>query len=317
MTILVVALTMAARDAGAIVPPLAIRVVVNGEVIRFERLPIIRQGRILVPFREILRPLQISGSVEGDTAYAQGGPKPYPAVILHAGRSQAYVVVGDRDCRTSVLDVAPTRQKGTYMVPLRYVAESTGVQVYWDRTTRTVLLTYEKDRPPEVIHPPTPVESLRVRGDWQVEPSTVGPLVCATCNEFPLTLGLSPGRARPGPRIELSVGFTNLAREVVTITRAVTLRIRIAQDGGCPVIWEGILPPIEGPIAPGSAHFRFIWDQRDARGRPVAKGTYVAQIVFPVTIAYSMDGTAAEERLTSVSGHKLGGEIDSWEIHVP
>ena len=318
-------LVVVVYQQGALARVQPVHVVVNGRAITFARPPIMRQGRILVPFREILHPLGLTGSLDEEAAHAQAG-KPYPAIILRVGHLAAYVTVADGDCREETLDIAPTRQRDVFLVPLRSLAESTGVQVSWDPKTRTVFLAFDSAQPRVAIHPPVAVKSVLLTGTWQVKPSGVGPLTCATCNEFPLTMGLQvvQGGSPPGPPIPVRVGqpipftvrLTNLSPRDVAITHPVDLRVRIARDGGCPVIWEGRLPALVAAIPPGLAHFRFVWDQRDARGRLVGNGTYFAKIVFPVTIHYTTDGISAEERLTSTSAHSLGGEIDFQNITI-
>ena len=323
LAVAIFVLVVAVYQPGALARVQPVRVVVNGHAITFARPPIMRQGRVLVPFREILHPLGLTGSLDEEAAHASAG-KP-PAIILRAGHLAAYVIVADGDCREETLDVAPTRQGDVFLVPLRSLAEGTGVQVSWDTKTRTVFLAFDRAQPRVAIHPPAAVKSVLLSGTWQVQPSSVGPLTCATCNEFPLTMGLQvlQGGSPPGPPIlvrvghpiPFSIGFTNLSPKDVIITRPVNLRVRISR-GGCPVVWEGRLPELEAAIPPGSAHFRFVWDQRSAGGRLVGKGIYFAKIVFPVTIHYTTDGISAEERLTSTSAHSLGGEIDFQNISI-
>lgn len=156
------------------------------------------------------------------------------------------------------------------------------------------------------------VRAVQVDGAWMVKFN--GPLVCSTCEEFPLTLGLSVPEevVSRGVATEINVGFSSLVPNVITLRKPVSLRVRIMRrldSGCCPVIWEGVLPPLPGSISPGSFNLRFLWDQRDSLGLPVPRGKYLAAIVFPVTIAHTIGGTPGEERLTKTSGHLLGGEI--------
>jgi hypothetical protein len=171
------------------------------------------------------------------------------------------------------------------------------------------------------------VTPVAVHGTWEI--TDYGrPLVCGTCDEFPLTLGLSAPQVCPtclevvrqGAATEIDVHVTSLVPSVITLRKPVYLRVRIKStldSGCCPVVWEGILPPLAGPISPGwSASLRILWDHQGSFGRPVPRGTYLAAIVFPVTIVYTIGGTVGEERLTQSSAHLLGGEIYFVRIEV-
>ncbi len=148
-----------------------------------------------------------------------------------------------------------------------------------------------------------PVRAVQVQAAWKVTDS--GPLNCATCNEFPLTLGLwVPGgdvasgtRAvvPPGASVEIHVVFYSRVPGVITLRKPVRLRVQIGRNNS--VIWEGVLPPLAGAIPPGAANLRFQWDQRDSSGHRVPRGTYRVGVVHPVVIAYTMGGAFGEERI--------------------
>jgi len=293
-----------------------IRVIVNNDSLVLDPPPVIVQDRVFVPFEETVRHLDAFGYFQESTLRAGVRRGGFPAVTLFLNSPRAWILLDTQDCRETTLDVAPRFIDGHLMVPLRALAEGIGVRVTWDAGTRRVLLSFAVGQPRSAINAPQPIKAVQVPGEWQVEPSTI-PLVCATCDEFPLTLGLSaPEEAQFGSPIQLGVGLANLAKSTVTLRQPVTFHVRITR-GACPVIWEGILPPLTGPIPPGGVHLRFVWDQRAAAGRLAPRGSeYLAQIVFPVSIAYTIDGNPGDERLTSTSGHKLGGEIDSRFIRI-
>ncbi len=293
-----------------------IRVVVNSSPIVLGRPPIIVQGRVFVPFEEIVRHLDAFGNIRESTLHAGARRRGFPAVTLFLNSPREWMLVDNQDCREVPLDAGPRLIDGQLMVPLRALAEGIGVRVNWDARSRTVLLSFAVGQPRSAINPPQPVRAVQVRGEWQVEPSNI-PLVCSTCDEYPLTLGLiAPKEIKFGASIKLEVGLSSLAKSTVTLRQPVVFHVRIAR-GGCPVVWEGSLPPLTGPIPPGRVHLRFAWDQRDAAGRLAPRGSeYLAQIVFPVSFAYTIDGNPGDERLTSSSGHKLGGEIDSRFIRI-
>ncbi len=163
------------------------------------------------------------------------------------------------------------------------------------------------------------IPSVQVHGAWEV--TFNGPLTCDSCSEFPLTLGVwVPQEIVPlGAATPLDISFTSRVSSVVTLKKPVYLHVRIASvplGGQRPVIWEGALPPLVGSISPGAVGLHFEWDQRDNAGRPAPRGKYIAAIVFPVTIAYSMNGNSAEEKIKTGSGHAQGGENDSTRFEI-
>jgi hypothetical protein len=163
------------------------------------------------------------------------------------------------------------------------------------------------------------IKAVQVHGAWEV--TFNGPMACDSCSEFPLTLGLwVPDEVVPlGAATSIDVSFTNRVSGVVTLRKPVYLHVRIASvplGGQRPVIWEGALPPLVGSISPGAVSLRFEWDQRDSSGRPAPRGKYVAAIVFPVTIAYKMDGNSAEEKVKTSTGHAQAGENDSTHFEI-
>jgi hypothetical protein len=293
-----------------------IRVIVNSRSLVLDPPPIIVRDRVFVPFKETVRHLDAFGIAQEATLRAGARRGGFPAVTLFLNSPRAWILLDKQDCREIALDAAPRVIGGYLMVPLRALAEGVGARVDWDARARRVLLSFAVGQPRSAINAPQPVRAVQVPGEWQVEPSTI-PLVCATCDEFPLTLGLSaPEETQFGSPIKLGVNLSNLAKSTVTLRQPAAFHVRIAR-GTCPVIWEGILPPLTSPIPPGRVHLRFVWAQRDVAGRLVPRGSgYLVQIVFPVAIAYTLDGNPGEERLTSTSGHKLGGEIDSRFIRV-
>jgi len=163
------------------------------------------------------------------------------------------------------------------------------------------------------------IAAVQVHGAWEV--TFNGPIACDSCSEFPLTLGLwVPQEVVPlGAATAIDVGFTSRVSSVVTLRKPVYLHVRIASvplGGQRPVIWEGALPPLVGSISPGAVGLHFEWDQRDSSGRPAPRGKYIAAIVFPVTIAYKVNGNSAEEQVKTGSGHAQGGENDSTHFEI-
>lgn len=98
--------------------------------------PVMRDGRVLLPIRCLVEVL--------------GG-----SVAWHAATRTAVVTLGSRTVVLTVastnalvngapvpLDVAPMVLAGRTFLPLRFVAEQLGMEVFWDAATRTVSFTY-------------------------------------------------------------------------------------------------------------------------------------------------------------------------------
>ncbi len=286
-----------------------IRIVVNGQLLVLQQVPVLRNGHLLVPFKEILPSFELHGSVVERELHAFPRKGRFPAVTLHLGDREAWITPGMRDCRETRLDVAPVVITGHTMVPLRFLAEAVGIAVRWESGTKPALLDFAPGAPRTPIHLPKPVPAVPVHGTWTVKYNH--PLGCAACAAFPFSVRLSAINPVPrGAPAYVTVAMYNISRRALVLPEPVTLRVRIARDFGCPVIWEGLLPPLTGPASWGAVELRFAWDKRDAYGRPVLPGDYLAEIAVPMTIPYTRDGTSSEERLTDTSHSVISGELD-------
>lgn len=102
-------------------------------------------GRTMVPLRFVAENLgfQVAWEAKSRQITVRGGDR---LITLWVGRSQAVV-----DGRKVALDTVPVIWQDRTMVPLRFVAETLGLAVHWDGTTRTVALSrqpgLEQDRP--------------------------------------------------------------------------------------------------------------------------------------------------------------------------
>ncbi|MDQ7842099.1 MAG: copper amine oxidase N-terminal domain-containing protein [bacterium] len=119
------------------VPALAqtARVVVDGQLMRFDQSPIMAGGRVLVPLRGVFEYL-------GATVLWNPATN---VVTAQRGDTQVQLAIGSRqatvDGRVVFLDVPATIVGGRTLVPLRFVSEAMGAQVDWDNATRVVTIT--------------------------------------------------------------------------------------------------------------------------------------------------------------------------------
>ncbi len=114
-----------------------ITVKVNGENLAFDTLPVIEEGRTLVPFRAIFEALgcavNYSPQKDGNYVNAMKGEK-YLSLKIGSDEMQ----VGGE---TVKLDAAPKIENGRTLVPLRAVSESLNLKVDWDGETKTVSIS--------------------------------------------------------------------------------------------------------------------------------------------------------------------------------
>ena len=114
-----------------------ITVKVNGENLTFDTMPVIEEGRTLVPFRAIFEALgcavNYSPRKDGNYVNAMKGEK-YLSLKIGSDEMQ----VGGE---TVKLDAAPKLENGRTLVPLRAVSESLNLKVDWDNETKTISIS--------------------------------------------------------------------------------------------------------------------------------------------------------------------------------
>lgn len=145
--------TVAVIRISSVMPPPPIRVLVDDKALEFtDAFPFIDQDRVLVPLRAIFEAVGASLHWDGTTRsiLAARGPR---SVLLQVDNPQAWV-----DARPTHLDVPPRLVENRTYVPLRFAAESLGLQVQWDGQSRTVTLTMPPPEPEwpaiDIFNPP-------------------------------------------------------------------------------------------------------------------------------------------------------------------
>lgn len=115
------------------------KVFLDGEAIVFDTKAMIVDGRTMVPLRAVFEALSMTVSwddaLEKVTAEKEG-----LEIILFIG-SKIPTVNG----KVVEIDVASYVLQGRTMVPLRFIAESTGALVEWDGSTNSVYITSQTD----------------------------------------------------------------------------------------------------------------------------------------------------------------------------
>ncbi len=113
----------------------SINVTIDGKVQNYDVMPVIENGRTLVPMRGIFEALGAEINWD-DASKTVTGTKGETKIILQIGNTVAKV--NDED---TTLDVAATIVEGRTMVPARFISESLGCKVGWDDATKTVIIS--------------------------------------------------------------------------------------------------------------------------------------------------------------------------------
>ena len=110
-------------------------VYLDGKQIPMATAPIVDNGRTMVPFRGIFEALGLKVDWDANTKTVTG-TKEGKTIQLMIGDKTAVV-----DGQNQTLDAVPMISNGATLVPLRFVAEASGLEVKWDGAERQVLIT--------------------------------------------------------------------------------------------------------------------------------------------------------------------------------
>ncbi len=112
-----------------------INIIINGKVQQYDQMPVIVNGRTLVPLRGIFEALGAVVSWD-DSTKTIIGVKATKSIVLQIDNTFASI-----NNNATTLDVAPSIMNSRTMVPVRFVSEALGADVQWDGDTRTVTIT--------------------------------------------------------------------------------------------------------------------------------------------------------------------------------
>jgi hypothetical protein len=114
---------------------------VNGEIKTLDSLPVIKNGRTLLPIRVVVEAL--GGTIGWDSTTKKVTVTLKDTTIeLWIGNAQAKVNGTLKWIDETNHDVAPEIINSRTMLPLRFVAENLGADVVWDNATKTITITY-------------------------------------------------------------------------------------------------------------------------------------------------------------------------------
>ncbi len=112
-----------------------INIKLNGKFVYFYKEPVIIDGRVLLPFRELFEffDMRVKWDDENKTAVADNS---LTEIKITVDNNKAYV-----NGEEKILDVPPMLIDESTYAPLRFVAESLGYSVGWDNREEIVTLS--------------------------------------------------------------------------------------------------------------------------------------------------------------------------------
>lgn len=132
-----VAITSSA--AGKVKESPDIKIAIDGKIGQYSDVPIIQDGRTLLPLRAVLEKL----GVQNDDDHIMWEPRE-KTITINKESKKIFLQVGNKkahiDETSFELDVPPVIYKSRTYIPARFVAESLGKKVVWDNSTRSVLI---------------------------------------------------------------------------------------------------------------------------------------------------------------------------------
>ncbi|MFI2856065.1 stalk domain-containing protein [Paenibacillus sp. JSM ZJ436] len=112
----------------------SVTVLLDGKAVSFQSAPVIKNGVTFVPFRPLFEALGYKVSWSSASKKVTGSFLDQQ-LEMKAGSTQVSV-----NGKTTALQAAPYIAGGSTLVPLRFVAESTGYPVKWDAKSRNILI---------------------------------------------------------------------------------------------------------------------------------------------------------------------------------
>ena len=120
-----------------------VKVIINGKITTYDDIPVIVDGRTLLPLRAILTNL---GVPNDDSHIIWNGKEKSVTVIKDSVKIYLKVdsSTASIDGKDIEIDVAPINYKSRVYIPARFISQSLEKKVFWDGTTTTVTIADEK-----------------------------------------------------------------------------------------------------------------------------------------------------------------------------
>lgn len=123
-----------ATDKATVQTPVTPKLILDGKVLQPPVPPSIVKNYVMVPVRIVTESLgyKVDYVQAKKQVTVSGGTK---KVVMTVDSSTAYV-----DGKAKKMDIPPTMQSNSVIIPLRFISEAVGVQVFWDNPTKSVFL---------------------------------------------------------------------------------------------------------------------------------------------------------------------------------
>ena len=190
----------------------SIRLEIDGYRVDLGPSPLLIDGRLLVPLRVVSEYL-------GAIVHWEAEEDRPARIMLSFAEQVVELYLNDRmafiDNTPSRMDVPPCLENGLTYVPLRFLGEALGIDVYWDRTRNTVFLTtpiIEPEPEPEPVSlPSSDVKEVIEAGDSKGSQSTASgnqsrPSVSSTSTSLPVENSQAYGYVTIGSAKKLAAG---------------------------------------------------------------------------------------------------------------
>lgn len=139
-----------------------ISVYLDEKQVRFDAEPVIENGRVLVPFRGALELMGYHVTWEGNSK----------TITTSRNGNTIEMEIGDVNAKINgqpfVLDVPPKIVNNRTLVPLRIVAEGTGIEVEWEEETSAVLLNTQEKRIAKLTQSVVLIQTNQLQGSGVV-----------------------------------------------------------------------------------------------------------------------------------------------------
>lgn len=110
-----------------------VKVIVNGELLKFTQPPVIVNGTILVQMRTIFEKMgaKVTTSADGSIKVSKAGTE----IVLRLNSNEALV-----NGTAQQLETPAQKVGGSAMVPLKFCVQALGEELYWDELTQTAVI---------------------------------------------------------------------------------------------------------------------------------------------------------------------------------
>jgi len=166
-----------------------IRVIINNRESSFDQPPVMMNGNVMVPMREVFEELgaDVKWQASSQTITAR---KDATEIIIQIGSTFASV-----NGKTQQLATPAAMVGGRTMVPLRFISEALGAGVQWQAGSRTVMISSAGGSDPTSYNQPA---SVNTPAATTPPPSTEGPKISSVNHN-------APGPLQPGSSIMVTI----------------------------------------------------------------------------------------------------------------